>query len=231
MNKIFIFSFIGIFFVSLNGFGQNEINQFDAQGERHGVWQKTYPNSNQLRYEGTFKHGKEIGVFKYYCESCKTQPSVIRTYKGDDGIAEVQYFTAKGKLVSEGKMKDKDRIGKWVYFQKKSGNVMTEEHYVNGKLNGKKITYFPNGKIAEEEHYSKGVAQGENNYYSPDGILLKKLKYNDGQLQGEALHYDAHGNLVIEGFYKEDKKYGLWKYYKNGEVVLEEIYPKPLNKS
>ncbi|MCB0465421.1 MAG: toxin-antitoxin system YwqK family antitoxin [Aequorivita sp.] len=229
MKKTVLLFFFGILFCSPFVFSQSEINQMDSQGQRHGVWKKTFEGTDQLRYEGTFEHGKEVGQFKFYCESCKNQPMVIKNFTGKDNIADVKYFTIKGKLVSEGKMKGKDRIGEWVYFQEKSNDVMTREQYTNGKLEGQVITYYPNGKITEETTYKKGIKDGEDNYYSPDGVLLKKLLYKEGQLQGPALYYDAYGNVVIEGFYKDDKKHGLWKYYKNGKVILEETYPKKNN--
>ena len=73
------------------------------------------------------------------------------------------------------------------------------------------------------------MLEGPNNYYSPEGILLKKLHYKNDLLVGQAFYYDANGNVSIEGNYKEGRKHGVWKYYKDGKVVLEEIYPKPLN--
>jgi len=211
-------------------FAQNDINQLDAQGKRHGVWKKVFPKTDQLRYEGTFEHGKEVGTFKFYCEDCKNQPAVIKEFNTKNDIAEVKYYTIKGKLVSEGKMDGKDRIGEWLYYPEKSNNVMTRESYKNGKLEGKKITYYLNGKITEESNYLNGLLEGESNNYSPDGVLLKKLQYRNNLLVGEAFYYDANGAVTIEGHYKEGKKNGLWKYYKNGKVVLEETYPKPLNK-
>ncbi|NNJ83227.1 MAG: hypothetical protein HKP11_13635, partial [Flavobacteriaceae bacterium] len=69
----------------------------------------------------------------------------------------------------------------------------------------------------------------DNLYYGPDGTLLKKLRYSNDQLQGEATYYDAYGNLTIKGYYKNGKKHGLWQYYKDGKVEVEETFPKPKN--
>ncbi|PKA83724.1 antitoxin component YwqK of YwqJK toxin-antitoxin module [Ulvibacter sp. MAR_2010_11] len=210
---------------------QNDINQNDAQGKRHGIWKKYFPGTKQLRYEGSFEHGKEVGTFKFYCEECGDKPTAVKEYKSGDKFAYVKYYTIKGKLVSEGKMDEKDREGEWVYYHKKSNEVMTRENYVDGKLDGKKITYYTNGKITEEQTYKNGIMEGENNFYSPEGVLIKKLKYRNDQLQGEATYFDAHGNVVIEGFYKDGQKHGLWKYFKNGKLEFEETYPKPLKKA
>ena len=202
---------------------QESINQMDANGKRHGVWKKTFPGTQQIRYEGTFKHGKEVGVFKFYCEECGKQPSVVSTFNDKDDSAWVQYFTIKGKLVSEGKMINKEREGEWVAYHEKSKQVMSREFYKDGKLHGKQTTYYPDGKVTEEITYVNGIKEGENLYYSPEGVLIKKLQYRN-------TYYDAFGVVVIEGNYKQGKKHGLWKYYKNGQLEMEEIYPKPLKK-
>ncbi len=229
MKFLFLF-FVGIVVGTPTLLAQVDINQMDAQGKRHGLWKKMYPGNKQVRYEGTFEHGKEIGTFKFYCEKCKSQPSVVKEFNTSNSIFEVKYYTVKGKLVSEGKMDGKDRIGEWLYYPKKFSTIMTREQYKNGKLDGKKITYYPNGKVTEETNFVNGLKEGENNYYSPEGVLLKKLKYRNDQLVGEAFHYDASGALMIEGFYKEGRKDGIWKYYKRGKLVLEEKYPKPLKR-
>lgn len=223
-----VFSF---FILSTSILGAQEINKLDSNGARDGLWKKYYPGTEQLRYEGTFDHGKEVGVFKFYCEECGTQPTAIRTFNSRDGSVWVQYFTIKGKLVSEGKMVDREREGEWLSFHENSSQPMSREFYVHGKLQGKQSTYYPNGTLTEEIHYQNGMKEGENLYYSPDGIVIKKLQYRENLLQGSAIYYDAAGVVVIEGFYKDDKKHGLWKYYKNGKLEFEETYPKPINKA
>ena len=54
-----------LFFISGSVLGQ-EINQFDAQGKRHGKWKKFFKGTKKVRYSGQFEHGKEVGVFKFY---------------------------------------------------------------------------------------------------------------------------------------------------------------------
>tara|TARA_B100000508_G_scaffold139750_1_gene138764 strand:+ start:1481 stop:2167 length:687 start_codon:yes stop_codon:yes gene_type:complete len=224
MKQLILFGIVASLGFSV--FGQ-EINKFDENGKRHGLWRKTYENSKQVRYEGTFNHGKETGVFKFYCGECGDQPTALRTFNEKDGSVWVQYFTIKGKLVSEGKMINQAREGEWLYYHEKSDRVMNREQYLNGKKDGKQTTYYPNGQMTEEIQYKNGLKEGFNYYYSPEGVLLKELEYHNNELHGPAKHYDAQGNLVIEGYYKEGKKHGVWKYFKNGVLELEETYPKP----
>jgi antitoxin component YwqK of YwqJK toxin-antitoxin module len=227
----FLFLFVLGSFLSLTSLVAQEINQVDANGERHGLWQKKYKGTSQLRYEGTFDHGKEIGTFKFYCEDCKKIPIAVKEFNANSAISDVKYYSPKGKLLSEGKMDGKERIGEWLYYHKKSSKVMTREFYKNGELDGQKTTYYLNDVVTEETNYIGGLKEGANNYYSPDGILLKKLQYRNDLLVGPAVYYDAGGNISIEGNYKKDKKHGLWKYYKNGKLILEEIFPKPAKKA
>ena len=224
--KFLLFIFCGMI---LSSACAQDINQMDSNGERHGVWKKYFAGTKTLRYEGTFEHGKEVGVFKFYCQDCKGNPAIVKDFK-EDGSAWVQFYAGK-KLASEGKMIGKERDGEWVYFQKKSKDVMTREFYKNGMIEGVVTTYYPNGKITEETNYLKGLKEGANNYYSYDGVLLKKLQYKNDLLQGAARYFDAKGNVIIEGQYKNGQKHGLWKYYKNGQLEKEETFPKTNKKN
>ncbi|MGE4347578.1 MAG: hypothetical protein AB7D46_09215, partial [Flavobacteriaceae bacterium] len=42
---------------------EEKINQFDENGRRHGLWKGFYETTKRPRYEGTFVHGKETGIF------------------------------------------------------------------------------------------------------------------------------------------------------------------------
>tara|TARA_B100000809_G_C15138940_1_gene532023 strand:+ start:1403 stop:2083 length:681 start_codon:yes stop_codon:yes gene_type:complete len=223
ISILFLFSFI----ISTSvGFSQNEINKLDSQGKRHGIWKKNFTDSEQVRYEGEFDHGKEIGVFKFYCEECETTPSMTKLFNENDVISEVKYFSEKGKLISEGNMKGKVRIGLWIYYHNGTKIIMTNENYNNGELNGKKSTFYKTNVLAEEINYSNGIKEGKNIYYSLTGIILKNLNYLNNELQGEAKYYDALGNIVLEGAYKNGKKNGVWKTYEEGVFVKEEFFPK-----
>ncbi|WP_203292908.1 toxin-antitoxin system YwqK family antitoxin [Luteirhabdus pelagi] len=229
MKKAFLI-FFSILMVASTAVAQ-EYNQFDSEGKRHGQWRKYYPNSKQLRYEGQFSHGKEIGTFKFYCESCGDKPMVTKSFSEENEKALVKYFTIKGKQVSEGYMKGKQRVGEWLYFHKKSEAVMTREFYEEGKLHGVKTTYYPDGTKTEELSFENGEKQGPNKYYSPEGVLLKELQYENDKLNGPAKYFDADGNAVIEGQYKNGMKDGVWKYYKDGKVEREETFPKEYNRN
>jgi hypothetical protein len=63
--------FLGSFFSSI--YGQDSLNLLDTNGKFHGKYRKLYDNGN-LRYEGQFEHGKEIGIFKFYAITGEKNP-------------------------------------------------------------------------------------------------------------------------------------------------------------
>lgn len=199
---------------------QNEVNKYDENGKRHGVWQKNYPKTNQLRYQGQFVHGKEIDTFKYYkLKRKKSVLSAIKVFNEVNNIAEVTFMTSKGKVVSNGKMDGKNFIGKWTYYHNKTDGIMIEESYKNGNLDGVKTVYFVNGKTAETTEYKSNLRNGVSKVYSESGQLLQESLYKNDKLNGKTIYYDVDGNVQAEGSFKENLKIGIWNYYKNGNLT------------
>ena len=219
--------FLIILFVSSLVSAQ-EINQLDANGKRHGIWKKNFEKTKVLRYEGEFDHGKEIGTFKFY-KNIDNEPvlTATRTFNETNDLAEVHFFSSKKKLISEGKMRGKTYVGKWIYYHNDSNQIMTEEFYnENGKLEGERKTYYLSGKLAENAMYKNGVFDGESLWYSEAGQLIRVFNYKNGALNGVSKSYDSKGNIELEGIYKDDLKHGIWKYYENGKLVREKDFTK-----
>lgn len=204
-----------------------EINQMDAQGLRHGLWQKNYKGSKQLRYTGTFNHGKEVGDFKFYDKS-GGHPTAIKTYTEGTDLLDIIFYTKSGKKISEGKMKDRLKEGEWLYYHKDGKAMMAKEVYRLDKLEGKRFVYFENGKKAQETNYNNGLREGQEIHYNENGIVLKEFVYQNDKLEGPVKLYNYDGSLLREGQYKANRKHGYWKYYANGE--LEKTVKFPQNK-
>ncbi|PKP13285.1 MAG: hypothetical protein CVU08_06150 [Bacteroidetes bacterium HGW-Bacteroidetes-3] len=210
--------FFLIVLVSGTSMAQEKINQLDAQGRRTGVWKKYYDNKN-IRYEGQFEAGKEIGVFNYYGELNPKFPNIVKTFPEVGDVATVRFFYDDGKLQSEGSMKGTNREGKWIYYNTDGKTIVSEENYENGLLNGTSTTYFVPEKITEILNYKDGKLHGNVLRYSSEGILLDDLQYENGKLHGPAKYYNIAGKLVRKGFYENDEKVGNWEYFENGEPI------------
>ena len=218
-----------LFFIGFMSWSQ-EINQFDANGERHGIWKKNFDGTKQVRYQGEFNHGKEVGEFKFYkLIKKKSVLTATKKFNISDNSAQVEFLSSRGKVISEGKMRGKLHVGKWIYYHNRTKGIMTLENYnANGLLEGEKLVYYKEGKVAESANYTNGKLQGESKWYSVKGVVLKSFIYDNDELHGVAKYYNGKNELLVEGQYKRGKKSGIWKYYENGELTEEKDFSKAI---
>jgi len=219
-KQILVLSFV---FITSFVWAQTEkINQFDSNGNRHGLWKGVYEKSKRTRYEGTFEHGKETGVFKYFDDTKKGEIIAIRDFSKGDGSYYVTFFLQNGNKVSEG-MVDKNKLnqGKWTYYHKNSRQPMSVENYVNGKINGKVIVFFSDGKIASETNYKNGVKDGISKRYSEKGIVLEEIPYKNNKFDGWVIYRNTKGQLIAQGMYENGLKKGIWKFYEKENLTKE----------
>ncbi|MDO3694562.1 hypothetical protein QVZ41_06850 [Wenyingzhuangia sp. chi5] len=195
-----------------------EINKFDAQGKRHGFWEKRY-DSGRVRYSGTFEHGKEVGEFLFYENKIiNNYPSIRKFFDDKSDKADVTFYDLYGKKKSEGTMVGKNRVGVWKYYGYK-GKLILVEHYENNQLNGERKVFYTNDSIAEISEYKNGKLDGVTARYSKDGIKLHEMTYQNGLLHGRSTFFEVNGNIKESGLYYKDYKVGRWDYYINGEYM------------
>lgn len=218
---IFIF-FIG--FLAPSQLSAQNTNRYDKNNKRIGLWKKYYAN-NRIRYEGNFKDGKEIGVFKYYDITSSRYPIIIKDFSTSTDSASVQYFTLQGKLRSKGKMLGRNRVGAWLYYFP-TGELFSEEYYVNGALEGDLKNYYKNGVVTEHSQYKNGLKNGFSRKYSDTGVLIEELHYQHGKENGMAKFFELNGDLKEKGMYKNGNRFGKWEYYMDGEIASEEAKKK-----
>lgn len=195
-----------------------QINQKDDQGLRHGKWNVNFEGTNKPKFEGTFKHGMETGIFKFYKKGFYDHPAAIMDFGDGEDSVKVVYYTQKAKPISRGKMLDKKREGEWIYYHQASDSIMMTEEYQNDKLNGWQKTYFTNGKLAEKTHYKEGKKDGRSSIYADNGQLMKELNYKNGELDGPASYFTAKGIKSMEGQFINGEKSGTWKFYSEGKL-------------
>ncbi|MFT6842530.1 MAG: antitoxin component YwqK of YwqJK toxin-antitoxin module [Psychroserpens sp.] len=209
-------------------YAQESINQFDDANKRHGIWKKYFDKTKELRYEGQFEHGKEVDTFKFYTLNAgKSVLSAIKGFNDINNKAQVIFLSSKGKLISKGDMNGKLYIGKWIYYHNKSASIMSTEFYKdNGKLQGEKLVFYPDGTIAEKANYKEGKLNGQSLWYAKNGAVLKEFIYENDELNGVCKYYSTSGDLEAEGIYRKDVKHGIWNYYENGKLVKTKDHTK-----
>lgn len=213
------------FLVLLSGFfaqAQNQINKLDEKGNKNGLWSGNYPDTKNLKYEGTFDHGKEIGIFTFYDNTKTKRVIATREFNPIDNSAYTIIYDQLKNKVSEGKVINKLSEGKWIYYHKASKVIMSTEFYTKGKLEGIRSVFYPSGKIAEEMMYKNNLKNGVYKRYTESGIVLEESNYKDDQFDGDAIFRDAdEGHVVSKGKFTNGKKTGLWQFYERGKLVKE----------
>ena len=223
-----LFSFL-LFFAFQFSNAQEPVNQVDKNGKHHGVYKKYYDNGN-LRYEGSFDHGKEIGVFKFYAASGEKHPVATKEYyKHTDSIA-VKYYSLQGVLESEGKMVDKNREGLWNYYFPDGKTIMSTENYKQNLLDGEIKIFFKDGKLAEISHYKAGKLNGNLKRYGDDGKPREDITYLNGIAHGPTILYDENGEEYAKGNYENGFKAGIWDFKMNGIWISTEDPDKEIGK-
>jgi antitoxin component YwqK of YwqJK toxin-antitoxin module len=198
---------------------QSAFNKLDQDGKKEGIWKGYYADSKRLRYDGTFKHGKEVGVFSFYDDTKTASIIATREFNAlDDSAYTIFYDQAKNK-VSEGKVINKLFDGQWKYYHQASKVIMTVEYYKNGKLEGVRSVFYPSGKIAEEINYKNNLKEGVYKSFSENGTVLEESHYKNNEYNGLATFRDPQGNLVSKGSFLNGKKYGNWQFFANGKEV------------
>lgn len=222
-----LFAMVVMLCFHLSSFAQ-DFNKLDEQGNKHGVWKGVYPESKRPRYEGTFEHGKEIGIFKFFDDTKAATIVATREFNSKDNSAYTIFYKDGKYKVSEGKEVNRQYEGEWKYYHENLPDVMAIEHYKAGKLDGKRTVFYRGSGVkgeevlAEETNYVNGVKHGDYKKYTLKGVLLEDSNYTNGQLDGPAIYKEPNGNLASKGKFKNGKKSGVWEFYQGGKLVKKE---------
>ncbi|MGV3697157.1 toxin-antitoxin system YwqK family antitoxin [Flavobacterium sp.] len=203
--------------VSVSMFAQ-EVNKLDENGKKHGLWKGVYEESKRPRYEGTFEHGKEVGMFKFFDDTKVGTVIATREFNSKDNSCYTIFYNQKKNKVSEGRVVNKQFEGDWKYYHEDLPSVMTLEPYTNGKLNGVRKVFYKSGEIAEETTYKAGIKNGAYKSYAENGIVLEESNYKNGQYDGPAVYRTVDNQVSGQGVYKDGKKVGKWKLMEKGKL-------------
>jgi antitoxin component YwqK of YwqJK toxin-antitoxin module len=102
-----------------------------------------------------------------------------------------------GKWV--GKTIDGKPSGKWV-LTSIDGKVMAIENYRDGKLHGRRKSYYPSGRVWEEKCFVHGKPHGVAARYYENGQIADSAIFVRGKLHGLVKSYYTNGETYSEGF-------------------------------
>ena len=204
-----------IVFVSfgLLAFAQGE-NKTDAKGKKQGEWKK-YHKNGMLRYVGSFKNDKPVGVFKYYYDTGELQ--VKMTHSGSDSYSHAYYVSGEIKAVGKYENQKKDSV--WVYYDIE-GYKKSDEFYLSGKKEGVWKSYYNTGQVAEEKEYTNDLENGFWKQFFINGKPKLTATYVNGLLEDRAVYFSRAGKRAVSGKFVKGAREGFWTYYEgDGRTV------------
>jgi len=173
-------------------------------------------------------------VVFYYPGGTKASEGLLREGK-PDGYWKTYY--ENGQLKSEGNRKNFELDSLWKFYDD-SARLSVSIEYKNGRKNGIKTTYLPDGFI--QESYVNDMKEGNTNHFYPDGKLKMFIPFMNGLEDGISKEFARDGTVITfieykKGFMvsrerinRKDRnglKQGRWKFfYDNGLVKLDGVY-------
>jgi antitoxin component YwqK of YwqJK toxin-antitoxin module len=205
-------------FISLFLFAQQEpLNQTDKSGKKQGHWIKKDEHGRPL-YEGNFKDGKPIGVFKYYYDTGEIQTLSVCS---DNGVCRTKHYFPGNILMAEGKYINQKRDSIWKFYNAPNA-LVSEESFRNGKKDGVEKNYDGRGKLLEEKNWKDSILNGPWKKYYDDGSIQQEGFYNTGFLEGPMKFYYPGKAPAVIGQYQHSLKQGKWTYYdRSGKIITQ----------
>jgi len=119
------------------------------------------------------------------------------------------------------------------------GRLILTESYVNGRVEGKRVCYYPSGRKFSEMTFQNGLAQGKTTTWYEDGTVastdqmdqglphgVQTLYYRSGKKLTETPHVHAVTNGTCRHFLPDGRLYGL-STFRDGVEVSQQIIIEP----
>lgn len=84
----------------VKGFLWFKINKYDKQDRQHGRWKVFFGDNNTVIRNGRFRHGDEVGTWRYYYPSGTRY--MREKYKRGSELIKVEKYHENGKLARRG---------------------------------------------------------------------------------------------------------------------------------
>ena len=188
---------------------------------------KTFSKTGQLLIIGQVENGIKTGKWTIYFENGKKKEEGI--YENEiyriinswdlngfqiiiegEGIYKA-YYPDSESILETGKVEKGLREGEWVIYHDSSNNVYQKQNYKNGKLTGFQEIFFESNQPYCSGEMIDGQKEGEWNWYFENGNISSTVNFSEGKKEGEQIIWGEVGKIT--------KK----EYYKNGELLKEEI--------
>lgn len=116
------------------------------------------------------------------------------------------------------------RHGRYTEWDK-SGNMILDCQYAEGRLEGLHTRYYSNGNTMEISYWQEGKRSGSQEQYDRSGVLRVSCTYQEGRLNGTYRKYNKQGHLLEVIPYVSGRKEGeVVSYSPTGEVRKAKLF-------
>ena len=129
---------------------------------------------------------------------------------------------ANGEIASDIGFLDGKKEGvAYAYYE--DGIIKKKAHYVQNRLDGKVLSWWPNKELMLEYNYDLGTRHGVQKKWYPNGQLATKVNINNGKEEGLQQAWLENGKIYVNYEAKNGRTFGLKKanlcYELEDEVV------------
>ena len=195
-------------------------NKIDDQGRKQGHWVKTDKQGAKI-YEGDFVDDMETGTFTYYYPNGTVR--ITNQYTVPGKICHHKVYNQNGELLAEGTFNQKNRDGLWTFYDGKRLKPVKLTTYKMGVRHGLQIIFNSDGDTAEVCNWDDNHRHGRWwKRIGKKGYIT--ATYVHGGIEGRLVEYNDDQQLVREGHYTSGERDGQWKYYDQGQLVVDETW-------
>jgi hypothetical protein len=116
--------------------------------------------------------------------------------------------------------------------------ILTEE-YVNGRMEGKRVCYYPSGKKFSEMNFRGGLAEGKSTTWYEDGTIastdhmdqglphgIQTLYFGSGRKSTETPHVHAVAHGTCRHYLPDGRLFGL-STFQDGVEISKQVIIEP----
>ena len=122
-------------------------------------------------------------------------------------------YTSSGRMVETANYKNGVLEGERILYNEESGVKEISEVYSNGELNGRYITFHPNGEVDMLGVYKDNNLSGMVSFFDSTGELIENVQFLNNFELVPFKEYHDNGNLKWEGTKRIDRHFGIKKDY------------------
>ncbi len=150
-------------------------------GEYNGKFVEYHENGDTL-FIGNFKNGKKEGLHEtYHKDGTYTKFNYFRDSLDGEFVDKFWDDEKEDFVIIYGEYQNGEKSGNWIW-KDEGDNIIRDENYISGELNGIVKIFHKNGKQKIEANYIKDDVTGDYKYWNEKGELKEHKVYKENEV-------------------------------------------------